>query len=1070
MDVFSRPRGPEGSSSKLHSYCRFLIRLALGFWRSAEIRSTKDFLAMMGVLVGIDEMLKYACSLGTINVQDLNNRISLLRLEIARSPNITRAFKSLALNRLAELPSLGDVEISGLGRIANPAPLVLPGDATNVPPYRHTDRLQGFSLRSPNELEERAILNAYRDQLSMQVSVLKRPIIQSRYFSKELETYFQTLGLEHPRRLLSRVHSPLGTNPRVYIIPTFKQNPKLYSLIERGHGQDVIFKDRHGNLYSSLDFCNWKGGDLPRRLYWTLYQLKVNKKEESDTPMELPLMREQATQSTPAEHFKTLLGTWQHIIELEGQPKDDLCIGWLIEINEFSMASPEASYYLRLLASKKGSFALSEKLECTLYPADLVSTTVSHSVLGRIHYGELGKTVARERAGLQGYCVKNIRSVRIDFGQISLPEGLDDNPATRLLRRWRKYNHPNVLQLLGIQEMPPSGIGLVLPNTNTKSLSEYLDAASNVDRCKLCAEISSGLAYLHASGVVHGHLRAANILVSVSGEAMISDPLLLGDNRDNNSHARVAWLAPEVIRGGCSTLASDVYSLGMSTQEVLGGVPSNIEGKHPEALNFELPDRGYVLPERPEDIIPTNSNDGDDLWMMLSQCCSINPGSRPIMDLVAEVMTTITQGGLQQLRTRHESANDMGFESRALQEESFELSDVESVSSTSSSTSFRDTNMDGLTLSNPKANHPILLGPESHMMARKILKQLAAHGCENLTDHIDWDSFSAFPLCKGGFGDVYRGKFLSGLRVAIKTPHVSLNILEENPDYLKDAAREIHTWSKCDHPNVLHFLGLAELRGQIGMVAPWMENGSSPRYLEKAFSVDRCRLCTQICEGVAYLHHIGIVHGDLKGENVFISGDGVAVIGDFGGSLLRNRSLNIIPLEKGTCLTYRWAAPELLLQGGVDEVDESNDTTVTRVSQTSARGALNTRESDIYALGMTILVSNYQALLMLQYDLTVVHDLKEIISSRVPWYWIKSGPAIIMQVCSPGKLHKRPRQEIPMHSLDGNKLWKLLTECWSYKPDLRPTAIEVGDIMRTISPGTLKPYPPAIGNRCALFV
>ncbi|EUC58539.1 tyrosine kinase domain protein [Rhizoctonia solani AG-3 Rhs1AP] len=216
-------------------------------------------------------------------------------------------------------------------------------------------------------------------------------------------------------------------------------------------------------------------------------------------------------------------------------------------------------------------------------------------------------------------------------------------------------------------------------------------------------------------------------------------------------------------------------------------------------------------------------------------------------------------------------------------------------------------------------------------MARKVLKQLAAHGCENLTDHIDRDSFSALPFYDGGFGDVYHGKLFSGLQVAVKVPRVSLRILEENPDYLTDVAREIHSWKKCDHPNVLHFLGLAEFRGQIGMVAPWMENGSLPRYLEKAFDADRCKLCTQICEGVAYLHEIGIVHGDLKGENVLISSKGVAVVADFGGSLLKNRSLKIVPPERGLCFSIRWAAPELL--GGDQE-------------------GVNTKESDIYALGM----------------------------------------------------------------------------------------------------------------------
>ncbi|CUA72977.1 putative LRR receptor-like serine/threonine-protein kinase At4g36180 [Rhizoctonia solani] len=543
----------------------------------------------------------------------------------------------------------------------------------------------------------------------------------------------------------------------------------------------------------------------------------------------------------------------------------------------------------------------------------------------------------------------------------------------------------------------------------------------------------------------------ANILVSLAGEPVISDPLLLEADPSNNAHARLGWLAPEVIKGEPLTQASDVYSLGMTILEVLGGVPTDLEGNYAEALNVELIyDLESVLPERPEKYIPTNSRDGDDLWKLLSRCCSANPSGRPITDWVAEIMQMITQDGLQERYTLQESGNDPCFEPRgnAFKKESLELSDVESVSSSSSDTNFRHSALNGLAIHDPSVADQGLLGTESRIMARKILKQLATHGCENLTDHMNQGSFSVLPLFRGGFGDVYRGNLLGGLKVAVKTPQVSLNILEENPNYLKDVAREIHTWSKCDHPNVLHFLGLAEFRGQIGMVAPWMESGSLPRYLKKAFRADRCKLCTQICEGVAYLHEIGIVHGDLKGENVLISADGVAVISDFGGSLLRNRSLNIIPLEKGSCLTYRWAAPELLLQGEMDEIDDSSSTTGTRVSQNSAKCPLNTRESDIYALGMTIL---------------------EIISGKLPWYWIKNEPAIITHVCSPGKLHKRP-QQIPVHSPGGNKLWKLLNECWSYKPDVRPTAIEVRNAVRTISPGALKAYPPpATGNRCALF-
>ncbi|CAE6409216.1 unnamed protein product [Rhizoctonia solani] len=319
-----------------------------------------------------------------------------------------------------------------------------------------------------------------------------------------------------------------------------------------------------------------------------------------------------------------------------------------------------------------------------------------------------------------------------------------------------------------------------------------------------CAQVSSGLTYLHEAKVIHGDLRAANLLVSITGEAIVSDPIILADNTLKDEHSRFRWMAPEIIKGEHQNRSSDVYSLGM--------------------------------------------------------------------------------------------------------------------------------------------------------VAREVVRRLALHGCENITDHIDEDSFGPFPLFRGGFGDVFRGSLLSSLRVAVKTPHISSNILGEDLQYIK-ATREIHTWSKCDHPNVLHFLGLVVFRDQIGMVAPWMENGSLSSYLRKTLSADRCKLCTEICEGVAYLHKIGIVHGDLKGENVLISSEGTAVVSDFGGSLLKNRSLNVVPLEKGLSLTYRWAAPELLMQDGIHEIDDEDDIDEVQVNQTIPRSVSNTKASDVYALGMTILVS-----------------------------------------------------------------------------------------------------------------
>lgn len=61
--------------------------------------------------------------------------------------------------------------------------------------------------------------------------------------------------------------------------------------------------------------------------------------------------------------------------------------------------------------------------------------------------------------------------------------------------------------------------------------------------------------------------------------------------------------------------------------------------------------------------------------------------------------------------------------------------------------------------------------------------------------------------------------------------------------HLQRVAKELHTWSKCHHPNVLQLLGFVEFRGQIGMVSKWMEGEGGVRaYLSQQCRVDPCQL------------------------------------------------------------------------------------------------------------------------------------------------------------------------------------------------------------------------------------
>ncbi|KAF8595145.1 hypothetical protein BDV93DRAFT_404873, partial [Ceratobasidium sp. AG-I] len=78
-------------------------------------------------------------------------------------------------------------------------------------------------------------------------------------------------------------------------------------------------------------------------------------------------------------------------------------------------------------------------------------------------------------------------------------------------------------------------------------------------------------------------------------------------------------------------------------------------------------------------------------------------------------------------------------------------------------------------------------------------------------------------VAHGGLADVYLAKLADGSQVAVKRLRQRP---ESNNKELKRTARELDTWSKLDHPNILKLFGLAQLHGSLSMVSPWMMYGN----------------------------------------------------------------------------------------------------------------------------------------------------------------------------------------------------------------------------------------------------
>ncbi|KAG8789802.1 hypothetical protein FRC12_013182 [Ceratobasidium sp. 428] len=289
----------------------------------------------------------------------------------------------------------------------------------------------------------------------------------------------------------------------------------------------------------------------------------------------------------------------------------------------------------------------------------------------------------------------------------------------------------------------------------------------------------------------------------------------------------------------------------------------------------------------------------------------------------------------------------------------------------------------------------------SIMQMDEVIQHLIQHRCPEITKDLDLDSCSHRPIEWGGFSEVYLGKLHSGTEVAIKCSRKlqSLDRSGGSSEILKHTAREIYAWAKCDHPGILKFRGIARFRDQVVMVSEWMPNGSLSSYLRKRPSINRIQLCVRLSEALEYMHARGIVHGDIKPANVLMSNDDTPLFADFGNALLEcETSLRFTPTTSWG-MTPRYMASELL------------------------NGSSNQHnfKSDIYAFGMMVL---------------------EIMTGQVPFPDKRS--VVVCHVAGLGEIPKRPDLSsiIPEKTLE-DELWGLLTCCWAFEPNSRPSAPEL---------------------------
>ncbi|KAG8989247.1 hypothetical protein FRB93_003687 [Tulasnella sp. JGI-2019a] len=224
---------------------------------------------------------------------------------------------------------------------------------------------------------------------------------------------------------------------------------------------------------------------------------------------------------------------------------------------------------------------------------------------------------------------------------------------------WSNLTHDHILPFYGIMEIS-NEIYLVSPWMEYGDLSRFL--TSRLEFLKYKGDlrhrdknprkiayrrfresdavhgIASGLAYLHMQNIVHGDLKALNVLLTEELMPRICDFGLSKFKDGQNATSCTMqgagswrWMSPEVMDGGSKTFESDIYAFGMIVVEVLSGfvpLPDLFQVRFIRAIM-----KGQRPPCEPASRL---GQDFTRLWKIASACWVSDPSKRPAADHIVD--------------------------------------------------------------------------------------------------------------------------------------------------------------------------------------------------------------------------------------------------------------------------------------------------------------------------------------------------------------------------------------------------------------------------------------------------
>jgi serine/threonine-protein kinase len=174
----------------------------------------------------------------------------------------------------------------------------------------------------------------------------------------------------------------------------------------------------------------------------------------------------------------------------------------------------------------------------------------------------------------------------------------------------------------------------------------------------------------------------------------------------------------------------------------------------------------------------------------------------------------------------------------------------------------------------------------------------------------------------GGMSSVFRAHDrLLDRKVALKVLHQQYT---EDAEYVERFRREARAVAALSHPNIVTVIDRGEHGDRQFIVFEYVDGENLKALIERrgpAPVATALELAMQVARGLSFAHQQGLVHRDVKPQNVLLNGDGQAKVTDFG--IARSLDVQHGMTQTGTVLgTSDYIAPE---QAQGQRVDEHTD-------------------------------------------------------------------------------------------------------------------------------------------------